>query len=347
MVARTKAVVFPLILLSMLSIIQGIKGLRLLSKEMTQNADEVNWRSNEEKKTKQGEEVIARSDDHPSQDVIDCADDFEQLWVQEFVGKDISSAKKTDCERAERERFGGRRRRRGRAMLQREGLPMEDIEDFETWDVGIDEDGNDSDDYEDLKERRAMKRMRRKMGDLRVKAEKFRAKRRDRLRAERIQRGEDVSDDYEEERALSDLEILAEYDDDSNELDGSEEEEVDAFDRNDLRDREDLDNADDADADDDSYDLKSAEELHQTKKAAYLFNADDDDYRETTIKKRNIDVNDEYEDVEETDFDYASENVFDDDENDVFREDDEYEDKHDEYVDGDDDVDEDIYSKDY
>ena len=238
---------------------------------------------------------------------------------------------------------------RTRKLLSRSGLPIDDMEEFETWDVGggfeeRDDDEADDDEYEDKERKRAEKRLLEKREKVRVRVGKLRARRADKRRAKRLASGEDVLEEEEDEAQqteLTDEEILAEYEDEDEE---ENEEEEDAFDRNDLRDR------DDPDDEDDDYALKTTEELRQTKKAMDLFDEDDDeeeddahgeDGGEKKIKKKKRPTSDldEYEDIVEVDLDYDSEGVHADDENDVFREDDEYEDEQEYDLDSDDDDD--------
>ena len=238
---------------------------------------------------------------------------------------------------------------RTRKLLSRSGLPIDDLEEFETWDVGggfeeRDDDDADDDEYEDKERKRAEKRLLEKREKVRVRVGKLRARRADKRRAKRLASGEDVLEEEEDEAQhteLTDEEILAEYEDEDEE---ENEEEEDAFDRNDLRDR------DDPDDEDDDYALKTTEELRQTKKAMDLFDEDDDEEEEDADgedggekkikkKKRPTSDLDEYEDIDEVDLDYDSEGVHADDENDVFREDDEYEDEQEYDLDSDDDED--------
>ena len=99
-----------------------------------------------------------------------------------------------------------------------------------------------------------------------------------------------------EEASMTDEEILAEY-----EADEEEEEEEDAFERNDLRTRR-------SGRQDDDYALKTTEELRQTKKAMDLFEEvceEKETWTRTKKRKTTSDL-DDYEDVDEVDFDYAA-----------------------------------------
>ena len=86
---------------------------------------------------------------------------------------------------------------RTRKLLSRSGLPIDDLEEFETWDVGggfeeSDDDDSDDDEYEDKERKRAEKRLLEKREKVRVRVGKLRARRADKLRAKRLASGEDV-----------------------------------------------------------------------------------------------------------------------------------------------------------